>query len=78
MRRSPANIGMIRQSWYRWFLNMPLGEIELERDREALTRECWKAWSPKWQFTDAEFAVTAKSFHNPDWVATTLNCYRTW
>jgi hypothetical protein len=30
------------------------------------------------QFTDAEFAVTAKSFHNPDWVATTLNCYRTW
>lgn len=43
-----------------------------------LTRECWKAWSPKWLFTDAEFAVTAKSFHNPDWVATMLNCYRTW
>jgi pimeloyl-ACP methyl ester carboxylesterase len=76
--KEPANIEMIRQSWYRWFLNMPLGEIALEKDREALTRECWKAWSPKWQFTDAEFAVTAKSFHNPDWVATTVNCYRTW
>jgi pimeloyl-ACP methyl ester carboxylesterase len=74
----PGSIEVIRQSWYRYFLNMRLGEIELERDPEALTRECWKAWSPKWQFTDAEFAATAKSFHNPDWIATTLNFYRTW
>ncbi len=43
-----------------------------------MTRECWKAWSPKWKFTDKEFADTAKSFRNPDWIATTLNCYRTW
>ena len=57
---------------------MRLGEIELERDPEALARECWKAWSPEWQFTEAEFAATAKSFHNPDWIATTLNCYRIW
>jgi len=63
---------VIRLSWYRWFLNMRLGEIELERDPEALARECWKAWSPKCQFTEAEFAATAKSFHNPDWIATTL------
>jgi pimeloyl-ACP methyl ester carboxylesterase len=76
--KEPGNIEMIHQSWYRWFLNMSQGEIELERDREALTRECWKVWSPKWKFTEAEFAITAKSFHNPDWVATTLNCYRTW
>jgi pimeloyl-ACP methyl ester carboxylesterase len=76
--REPGSIEVIRLSWYRWFLNMRLGEIELERDPEALARECWKAWSPKWQFTNAEFAATAKSFHNPDWIATTLNCYRTW
>jgi pimeloyl-ACP methyl ester carboxylesterase len=66
--KEPGNIEMIHQSWYRWFLNMPQGEIELERDREALTGECWKLWSPKWKFTEAELAVTAKSFHNPDWV----------
>jgi pimeloyl-ACP methyl ester carboxylesterase len=76
--KEPGSIEVIRQSWYRWFLNMRLGEIELERDPEALARECWKAWSPKWQFTEAEFATTAKSFHNPDWIATTLNCYRNW
>jgi pimeloyl-ACP methyl ester carboxylesterase len=76
--KEPGSIEVIRLSWYRWFLNMRLGEIELERDPEALARECWKAWSPKWQFTDAEFAATAQSFHNPDWIATTLNCYRIW
>lgn len=74
----PGSSEVIRQSWYRWFLNMRLGEIELETNPEALARECWKAWSPKWQFTEAEFAATAKSFHNPDWIATTLNCYRNW
>jgi pimeloyl-ACP methyl ester carboxylesterase len=41
--KESGNIEMIHQSWYRWFLNMPLGEIELERDREALTRECWES-----------------------------------
>jgi pimeloyl-ACP methyl ester carboxylesterase len=56
--KEPGSIEVIRLSWYRWFLNMRLGEIELERDPEALARECWKAWSPKWQFTEAEFAAT--------------------
>jgi pimeloyl-ACP methyl ester carboxylesterase len=76
--KEPASPEVIRLSWYRWFLNLRLGEIELETNPEALARECWKAWSPKWQFNEAEFAATAKSFHNPDWIATTLNCYRNW
>jgi hypothetical protein len=59
-------------------MNTPLGATELEENRDDFTHECWVSWSPTWRFSEAEFAATAKSFHNPDWVATTLNCYRTW
>jgi pimeloyl-ACP methyl ester carboxylesterase len=30
--KEPGSVEVIRQSWYRWFLNMRLGEIELERE----------------------------------------------
>jgi hypothetical protein len=33
-------------------------------------------WSPPGWFDDAEFAATAESFANPDWVPITLYAYR--
>ena len=74
----PPPISEIRSSWYRWFLNTALGQTQLVRDRESYTRALWSEWSPSWQFTDAEFAASASSFYNPDWIATTLSCYRSW
>lgn len=76
--KQPGDIKSIHQQWYRWYMNLPLGTTMLEERRDEFTHECWVSWSPTWHFTEAEFAATAKSFHNPDWVATTLNCYRTW
>ena len=37
----------------------------------------WDTWSPPGWFDDDEFHATARSFTNPDWVAITLNGYRT-
>lgn len=76
--KRPGDIKSIHQQWYRWYMNTPLGATELEENRDDFTHECWVSWSPTWRFSEAEFAATAKSFHNPDWVATTLNCYRSW
>ena len=33
-------------------------------------------WSPTWRFTEAEFARTAASFDNPDFVTTVVQSYR--
>jgi pimeloyl-ACP methyl ester carboxylesterase len=76
LSKQPGDIKSIRQQWYRWYMNLPLGATELEEHRDEFAHECWISWSPTWQFSEAEFAATAKSFHNPDWVATTLNAYR--
>src|SRR5436190_15758953 len=36
----------------------------------------WDTWSPPGWFDEDEFEATARSFTNPDWVAITLNAYR--
>jgi len=69
--RDFSNVEVIHKSWYRWFLNTPMGERALVQNREGLARECWKEWSPKAKFSDSEFEATAVSFNNPDWIATT-------
>ena len=44
--------------------------------REDYTRLLWREWSPNWQFTEAEFAATAPSFSNPDFVDVVVHSYR--
>ena len=36
----------------------------------------WTMWSPAWRFTESEFEETARSFENPDFVATVIHSYR--
>ena len=33
-------------------------------------------WSPSWHFNESDFAATAKSFYNPDFVSTVIHSYR--
>jgi pimeloyl-ACP methyl ester carboxylesterase len=73
-----GDIETVCKSWYRWFLNTPMGKRGLEQNREGLTRKLWQLWSPTWNFSQAEFTATRSSFDNPDWVPTTLHCYRHW
>ncbi len=62
--------------WYQWYLHTERGVAALETDRAAFCRHLWRLWSPSWRFTEAEFARTAVSFDNPDFVATVVQSYR--
>jgi pimeloyl-ACP methyl ester carboxylesterase len=65
-----------RAFWYQWFLCLDQGAAAVARDPVAFARLQWETWSPPGWYDDAEFAATADSFRNPDWVAITLNAYR--
>lgn len=69
-------IAQTRAYWYQWYFATPRGAAELERNRGAFCRALWGYWSPEWHVDDAEYARTAASFDNPDFVAVALSSYR--
>lgn len=78
MHLYPGTPAQLHQAWYRFVLNAPNAETYLRDHRDAFARECWKLWSPGWNFPDALFTETGRSFQSEDWVQTTLHCYRFW
>jgi pimeloyl-ACP methyl ester carboxylesterase len=65
-----------RKLWYQYYLHNERGRAGLAAFREDYTRLLWREWSPTWAFSDAEFAATAASFHNPDFVDVVVHSYR--
>jgi pimeloyl-ACP methyl ester carboxylesterase len=65
-----------RRLWYQYYLHNERGRAGLAAYREDYTRLLWREWSPNWHFTEAEFAVTAPSFSNPDFVDVVVHSYR--
>jgi pimeloyl-ACP methyl ester carboxylesterase len=65
-----------RAFWYQWLMYLDAGVRAVEADPLAFARIQWDTWSPPGWFDDEEFEATAQSFRNPDWVAITLNAYR--
>jgi pimeloyl-ACP methyl ester carboxylesterase len=65
-----------RAFWYQWLTCFDGGARAVATDPIAFARIQWDTWSPPGWFDQAEFATTAESFTNPDWVAITLNAYR--
>jgi pimeloyl-ACP methyl ester carboxylesterase len=65
-----------RKLWYQYYLHNERGRAGLAAHREDYTRLLWHEWSPTWAFTDAEFAATAASFRNPDFVDVVVHSYR--
>jgi pimeloyl-ACP methyl ester carboxylesterase len=64
------------RNWYQWYFQTERGRAGPDRNRDKFCKLLWKLWSPTWRFADALFAATAKSFHNPDFVATVIHSYR--
>jgi pimeloyl-ACP methyl ester carboxylesterase len=62
--------------WYQWLMHLDAGARAVAADPIAFARIQWDTWSPPGWFDDDEFDATARSFRNPDWVAVTLNAYR--
>jgi pimeloyl-ACP methyl ester carboxylesterase len=65
-----------RAFWYQWLLCLEEGARAVAADPAGFARAQWDTWSPPGWFGDDEFTATAGSFANPDWVAITLNAYR--
>jgi pimeloyl-ACP methyl ester carboxylesterase len=65
-----------RNHWYQWFLCVDGGAEKVRVDPVGFARIQWETWSPEGWFDEAEFARTAESFSNSDWVSITLNAYR--
>lgn len=62
--------------WYQWYLHTERGAAGLAANRAAFCRLLWRLWSPGYPLGDAEYAATAASFDNPDFVATVVQSYR--
>ena len=62
--------------WYMWYFHTERGVAGLTQNRGPLCRLLWELWSPNYRFTDADYAKTAVSFDNPDFVAVVIQSYR--
>ena len=70
------SLRQVQNYWYHWYFATPRGEATVRDDGAALARHVWSIWAPDWDFSDAEFETTARSFENPDWAEITLQSYR--
>jgi pimeloyl-ACP methyl ester carboxylesterase len=73
---APESAEQEHQFWYQWYFQTERGRAGLEQNRHALCRLMWRMWSPTWQLENGLFETTAKSFDNPDFVATVIQSYR--
>jgi pimeloyl-ACP methyl ester carboxylesterase len=73
---SVPDFAQAQRWWYQWFATIEGGAEAIRRDPVGFARIQWNTWSPIGWFDELEFASTAESFLNPEWVAITLNGYR--
>lgn len=62
--------------WYMWYFNADAGARALAADRHDIIRYLWETWSPAWEYTDEDYARSAPSFDNPDFVDVVVHSYR--
>jgi pimeloyl-ACP methyl ester carboxylesterase len=72
----PAPPEVERELWYQWYFNTDRGRAGLAANRHSLCKLLWQTWSPGWRFSDEEYARTAPSFDNPDFVDVVIHSYR--
>ena len=65
-----------RMYWYHWYFATAIGRRALAADPRGFAAALWGHWSPNYRMPDDEWAATAASFDNPDWVDLTIHSYR--
>ncbi|GGF08634.1 alpha/beta fold hydrolase [Williamsia phyllosphaerae] len=73
---TPAPPHLDRRAWYQYYLHSERGRAGLAEYRAEFAQLLWTEWSPTWRFGDSEFAATAPSFDNPDFVDVVVHSYR--
>jgi pimeloyl-ACP methyl ester carboxylesterase len=64
------------QWWYQYYFATERGHVGYDKFRHDFTKLIWQLASPKWNFDDATFERSARSFDNPDHVAIVIHNYR--
>lgn len=64
------------QWWYQYYFATERGRAGYAANTDAFNKLIWQTASPRWNFDDAIFAASAKSFQNPDHVAIVIYNYR--
>jgi pimeloyl-ACP methyl ester carboxylesterase len=64
------------QWWYQYYFATERGRAGYERYRNDFARLIWEIASPQWEFDEATFDRTARSFDNPDHVDIVIHNYR--
>ena len=62
--------------WYQWYFNTAHGAKAFSVDPAAFAEALWHAWSPRWRFSQEDFAETARCFTNPEFVPIVIDYYR--
>ena len=72
----PASPAQEHRLWYQYYFHSERGRAGLQANCRDFCRLLWILWSPQWSFSDADFACSAGSFDNPDFVSVTIHSYR--
>jgi pimeloyl-ACP methyl ester carboxylesterase len=64
------------QWWYQYYFATERGRAGYDRYRHDFAKLIWQIASPKWDFDDATFDLSAASFENPDHVEIVIHNYR--
>lgn len=67
----------LRNSWYIWMLNTPLGDAITTYDATGFSLALWKQWTSCWNDTQETLFASAKSvFQSSDFGRVVLSAYR--
>jgi pimeloyl-ACP methyl ester carboxylesterase len=72
----PAAAEQEHRHWYQYYFHTARGRAGLTANRRDIARLLWRLWSPTWRFDETDFARTAGSFDNPDFVDVVIQSYR--
>ena len=72
----PAAPELEYKFWYQYYFHSERGRAGLDANRHPYCKLLWRLWSPNWDFGDAAYDRTAKSFENPDFVDVVIHSYR--
>ena len=62
--------------WYQYYFHTERGRAGLTQNRREIAKLLWKLWSLERPFSEPEFAASAPSFDNPDFVEVVIHSYR--
>ena len=62
--------------WYQFYFATDRGRDGYDKYRREFAKLIWQTASPKWEFDDALFERSAKSFDNPDHTSIVIHNYR--